>query len=50
MDSFDEMIENVGQQAYATFKTALFVKYLVYLLTDFHKTSIIGIHLMRLSK
>ena len=41
---------NEGQQPYANFKTACFVKYLGSMLTDFHETSITGILLMRLSR
>ena len=41
---------NEGQQPYASFKTAHFVKYLNTMLTDFHDTSITGVLLMRWSK
>ena len=46
-DSFDEMIKMRGQQPYANFKTACFVKYLGSILMDFHKTSLPEILLMR---
>ena len=40
----------MGQQCYSNFKAACFVKYLSSMLTDFHKTSITGILVMRWSK
>ena len=42
--------QNEGQKPYANFKTAHFVEYLSSMLMDFHKTSIMGILLIRLLK
>ena len=45
--SFAKMVKMRGQQLYAYFKIALFVKYLGSLLSNFHETSRTGILLMR---